>query len=196
MLIPAVRNRISGGEEVVKEDFRKVSTTGSSLLNWTGLQQRRSYFTRVWVFVGWRSGLSRASQVAPTCQCTRLRDTSLIPGLGRSPGRGHGNPLQYSCLENPKDRGAWRAKVWWSCKESEETEAPQYAVFPQLHIILWVPSWPHPCNCACGQKVPGCSRAVVLSLDCTSLPPRGLVAQSGLGGDTLESGVLVLWPAM
>ena len=32
-------------------------------------------------------------------------DLSLIPGLGRCPGRGHGNPLQYSCLENPMDRG-------------------------------------------------------------------------------------------
>ena len=36
------------------------------------------------------------------------RDTGLIPGLGRSPGGGHGNPLQYSCLENPMDRGAWQ----------------------------------------------------------------------------------------
>ena len=35
----------------------------------------------------------------------------LIPGLGRSPGGGHGNPLQYSCLENPMDREAWRATV-------------------------------------------------------------------------------------
>ena len=34
-----------------------------------------------------------------------------IPGLGSSPGGGHGNPLQYSCLENPMDRGAWRAIV-------------------------------------------------------------------------------------
>jgi len=34
-----------------------------------------------------------------------------IPGLGRSPGGGHGNPLQYSCLENPMDRGAWWAAV-------------------------------------------------------------------------------------
>ena len=34
-----------------------------------------------------------------------------IPGLGRSPGEGNGNPLQYSCLENPMDRGAWRATV-------------------------------------------------------------------------------------
>ena len=34
-----------------------------------------------------------------------------IPGLGRSPGEGNGNPLQYSCLKNPMDRGAWRATV-------------------------------------------------------------------------------------
>ena len=39
------------------------------------------------------------------------RDVGSIPGLGRSPGAGHGNPLQYSCLENPMDRGAWRAMV-------------------------------------------------------------------------------------
>ena len=39
------------------------------------------------------------------------RDMSLIPGLGRSPGEGNGNPLQYSCLENTMDRGAGQAKV-------------------------------------------------------------------------------------
>ena len=38
-----------------------------------------------------------------------IRDTDLIPGSGRSPGGGHGNTLQYSCLENPIDRGAWWA---------------------------------------------------------------------------------------
>ena len=40
-----------------------------------------------------------------------IRDAGLIPGSGRSPGEGHGNPLQCSCLENPMDRGAWRATV-------------------------------------------------------------------------------------
>ena len=40
-----------------------------------------------------------------------VRDTSLIPGLGRSPGGGHGDPLQCSCLENPMDRGAWQPSV-------------------------------------------------------------------------------------
>ena len=38
-------------------------------------------------------------------------DTGSIPGLGRSPGEGHGNPLQYSYLETPMDRGAWQATV-------------------------------------------------------------------------------------
>ena len=40
-----------------------------------------------------------------------VRDASSIPGSGRSPGGGHGNPIQYSCLENPMDRGAWQAMV-------------------------------------------------------------------------------------
>ena len=38
-----------------------------------------------------------------------LRNAASIPALGRAPGGGHGNPLQYSCLENPMDRGAWWA---------------------------------------------------------------------------------------
>ena len=40
-----------------------------------------------------------------------IRDTGLIPGSERFPGEGNGNPLQYSCLENSMDRGAWRATV-------------------------------------------------------------------------------------
>ena len=40
-----------------------------------------------------------------------VRDVGLIPGSGRSPGGGHGNLLQYSCLKNPIDRGAWWATV-------------------------------------------------------------------------------------
>ena len=38
-----------------------------------------------------------------------IRDAGSVPGFGRSPGGGHSNPLQYSCLENPMDRGAWWA---------------------------------------------------------------------------------------
>ena len=42
----------------------------------------------------------------PLTNAGDIRDADLIPGLGRSPGGGHSNPLQYSCLENPTDRGA------------------------------------------------------------------------------------------
>ena len=49
-----------------------------------------------------------------------------IPGSGRCPGGGHGNPLQYSCLENPMDRGAWQAAVH-SFTESGTIEATQHA---------------------------------------------------------------------
>ena len=40
-----------------------------------------------------------------------VRDADSIPGSGKSPGGGNGNPLQYFCLENPRDRGAWQATV-------------------------------------------------------------------------------------
>ena len=49
-------------------------------------------------------------------------DMSSIPGSGRSPEGGHGNPLQYSCLENSMDRGAWWATVHGVTKESDTTE--------------------------------------------------------------------------
>ena len=49
-----------------------------------------------------------------------VEDSGLILRLGRSPGERHGNPLQYSCLENPMDRGAWRAMVHWVA-ESQTT---------------------------------------------------------------------------
>ena len=51
-----------------------------------------------------------------------IRDVGSMPGLGRSSGGEHGNPLQYSCLENPMDRGAWRAAVHWVAKKFYMTE--------------------------------------------------------------------------
>ena len=68
-----------------------------------------------------------ASQVVlvvknPLANAGDIRDASFTPGLGRSPGEGHGNPLQYSCLENPMDRGAWQATVHGGHKESDTTE--------------------------------------------------------------------------
>ena len=49
-------------------------------------------------------------------------DTGSIPGPGRSPGGGNGNPFQYSCLQNPMGRGAWWATVHGVAKESDTTE--------------------------------------------------------------------------
>ena len=48
-------------------------------------------------------------------------DSHSIPGSGRSPGEGHGNPFQYSCMENPMDRGSWWASLW-DLKELDTTE--------------------------------------------------------------------------
>ena len=45
------------------------------------------------------------------CNTGDAGDLDGVPGSGRSPGGGHGNPLQYSCLENPMDKGAWQATV-------------------------------------------------------------------------------------
>ena len=54
-------------------------------------------------------GIEGASLVAQTVKCLSEvpGDPGLIPGLGRSPEEGNGSPLQYSCLENPMDGGAW-----------------------------------------------------------------------------------------
>ena len=62
-----------------------------------------------------------ASQVAPVVKnppanAGDTRDMGSIPGLGRAPGEGNGNPLQYSCLENPMDRGAWQVTVHGAAK--------------------------------------------------------------------------------
>ena len=58
----------------------------------------------------------------PLAIAGNARDMGLIPGLGRYPGVGIGNPLQYSWLENSMDRGAWRGYSPWGCKELDTTE--------------------------------------------------------------------------
>jgi len=62
-----------------------------------------------------------------TCNAGDTGDVGSIPRLGRSPGEGQGNPLQYSCLENLRDRGAWRATVH-RVTESDTTEATGHAL--------------------------------------------------------------------
>ena len=72
----------------------------------------------------WDLQLRRASLVAQmvkksTCN---MGDLGLIPGLGRSLGGGNGNPLQYSCLGNLMDTGAWQATVYEAAKELDTTQ--------------------------------------------------------------------------
>ena len=56
-----------------------------------------------------------------TCQCRRYERCGLKPGWGSSHGEGNSNPLQYSCLGNPMDKGAWWAIVHWGLKELDMT---------------------------------------------------------------------------
>ena len=61
-----------------------------------------------------------ASGKESTCQCGGMGDLDSIPGLGRPPRGGRGNPLQDSCLENPLDRGAWQATVYRATKSQTQ----------------------------------------------------------------------------
>ena len=60
-------------------------------------------------------------------------DAGSIPVSGRSPGEEHGSPLQYSCLENPLDRGAWRAYSPWGHTELDTTEASEHT---HTHVYI------------------------------------------------------------
>ena len=72
----------------------------------------------------WLSGKESA------CNAGVTGDAGLIPESGRFPGGGHGNPLQYFCLENPMDRGAWQATVHGVTKSQT-----QLSDFTSLHFI-------------------------------------------------------------
>ena len=83
---------------------------GGCLTLWPNMNNLRIKQIQYWIiihsvtydFLGGSDGKASAYNVG---------DLGLIPGLGRSPGEGNGNPLQYSCLENPMDRGDWKATI-------------------------------------------------------------------------------------
>ena len=62
-------------------------------------------------------------------------DLGLIPGSGRSPGGVHSNPLQYSCLENPMDRGAWQATVHGVAKLGHDLVTTPPPLLPRVEVI-------------------------------------------------------------
>ena len=69
------------------------------------------------------------------CNAGDVRDAGLIPGLGRSPGGGNGNPFQYSCLENPMDRGIWRTAVHRITKSRIRMKQPSMHTPAYLELI-------------------------------------------------------------
>ena len=87
-----------------------------------------------WGLPQWLSGKESA------CTARDTGDLGLIPGSERSLGQGHGKPLHYSCLENPMDRGAWRATVhgvaqnrtWWKQLSTHACTSHQRACFLAL----------------------------------------------------------------
>ena len=89
---------------------------------WSLLHNDYDYFYDTLIFK-WASLDAQMVKNLPA----NARDVGSTPGSGRYPGGGHGIQFQYSCLENPMDRGAWQAYSPWDRKESDMTE--------QLHFL-------------------------------------------------------------
>ena len=88
------------------------------------LNNLKQYFSSTFLMLDIMLGSSQVSQVVknPPTNAGNIRDVRLIPGSGRSPRGGQGNPFPHSCLENPMDRGAWWITVQ-RLAESDTTEA-------------------------------------------------------------------------
>ena len=89
-------------------------------------------------------GASQAAIVVKSLPAKKgdIRDVVLIPGLGRSPGGGNGNPLQYSCLESPMERGAWWATLLGVEKQSDMTECDDGPSADNYMSVPGLPSRP------------------------------------------------------
>ena len=176
---------------------------------WLNLLIHSSQGTLRFLFPGGVSGKESTSNAG------NVRDMNSIPGLGRFPGEGHGNPLQYSCLENPLDRGAWWATVhriaksWtWPKWLSTHAQMDRFSSVAQSCVTLWPcglqhtrPPCPSPSPGACSNSRPSrqwchpaISSSVVPFSSCPqSLPASGSFPMSQLfawGGQS--TGVLVL----
>ena len=102
----------------------------------SGKQQNQN--SQNWCYLlGIKSFPGSSSGKEPACQCRRLK-RGLIPGLGRYPGGGHGNPLQYSCLENPHGQRSLADYCSLGPKESDMTEATDYT---HLGSKNWRQKW-------------------------------------------------------
>ena len=100
-------NRLKGTEYVKKKSLSLYSNTSKKKASLNGKKEKKS-LTVIIKLVLYCENWSLKKHIYPSKVTARnVGDPGSIPGLGRSPGEGNGNPLQYSCLENPMDRGAW-----------------------------------------------------------------------------------------
>ena len=141
-------DRLSGPQLPLGQN--EVSDSNSSLCCDKGLLCVGLSWPRIWNTVDASSGASQSALVVKTLPFNARdgRDEVSIPGSGRSPGEGNRNPLHYSCLKNPLDRGAWRATVH-VVSESDMTQATKYTcthtaymssllkVFIRKDVTLW-----------------------------------------------------------
>ena len=75
----------------------------------------------------------------PPANAGDIRDMSSVPGLGRSPGGGHGNPFQYSCLENSMDRRAWQAIVHRITKSRTRLKQLSMHTCKDIFLVIQTP---------------------------------------------------------
>ena len=108
------------------------------------------YFFLIFIFlvlVAAHKGLPSLALVVknPSANAENVRGEGLVPVLGRSSGGEHSNTLQYSCLENPMDRGDWRATVHVGHKDLDKTEVTEHTahkIFPMSCRIFPCGTWP------------------------------------------------------
>ena len=108
-----------------------------------GANQLKSHLSIGHTYGDWGSFPGGSDSEDPACNAG---GPGSIPESGRSPGDGNGNPLQYSCLENPMHRGAWRATVQRVTKESDTTATDTFTLFMGAEILSYIIStlWSSP----------------------------------------------------
>ena len=120
-----------------------------------------------------------------TCNAREVGNLGLIPGLGRSPGGGNDYPLQFSCLENPMDRGDWRATVHKAAKH-------------RTRLNNWTHTYYH--HPISNSKQCQGQTLILDRVDQASLPgrhsSRSPTANGGQEGEVLKSGTLLRIPSL
>ena len=141
---------------------QRVGHDWATELNWTDCGCMLSHFSHVWLFANLWNRVHQALCLwdSPgknngvgflvvlvvknlSVNIGDLKDSSLIPGSGRFPGRGHGNLLQYSCLGNPMDRGAWQASIHgvaksWTWLNRLSTLGYKKDSFKIFFVLFWM----------------------------------------------------------